>query len=423
VTTGLARFWRILILLGSCAGFALLLLLVLLSLGLSYASLLILLVLAAVYAWMLFATWHYRDCRQEEFLQVLAAAAEAEAPLASALWAYLRDRPRGGLRQVWVSLLLFFVVPGYYWLWSSGADFDGKVERVAELLEEGYALAEALERTPGVASRETRLAAVLGQNTGQLARCLRALRNPARNRLALLWLEMVPRFAYPLFLLLVIDGVLAFWTAYIAPKFQRIFFEFKMTLPVEAERALTLGNLALHLSWVLALVFPALVAVLVLLLVSPTFRWYFPIVGRFYRGYVSSRILQALSFLLQLGQPAPRALGLLAESGCFVGAVRRRLEAVRRRVEQGEPLADSLRDGKVLPRAMVPLLRSAERVGNLPWALAALADLLSQRAARRVQRLGLALFPLPVVGVGVLVGVIALGLFVPLITLIDGLAQ
>jgi type II secretory pathway component PulF len=417
----MSRFWRALGLLGSGIAFLVLLMVLLLSLGLGYGTLLLLLVLAAAYAWMLFAYWHYRELRREEFLQVLAAAAEAEAPLAPALWAYLSDRPHVGWRRFWTSLVLFFVVPGYYWLWYSGSSFDRKVERVADLLDEGYSLPEALRRTPGVASRETRLAAALGQDTGQLARCLRALRSPARSRLAGLWLEMVPRFAYPLFLLLIINGVLVFWILYIAPRYERIFKELHMALPEETERALALGHLALHYAWVLTLAIPVLAGLLLLLLVSPTIRWYFPVVGRFYRGYVSGRTLQALAFLLQVGQPAPEALGVLAESGAFVGRARRRLEAIRRRVEQGESLPDSLRWGKVLPRPMVPLLRTAERVGNLPWALAELADVMGQRAVRRLQRLGMVLFPVPIIGVGVLVGVIALGLFMPLVTIINGL--
>jgi hypothetical protein len=40
-----------------------------------------------------------------------------------------------------------------------------------------------------------------------------------------------------------------------------------------------------------------------------------------------------------------------------------------------------------------------------------------------VQRYSLLLFPVPVVGMGVLVGVIVVGVFMPLIALIDGLAQ
>jgi type II secretory pathway component PulF len=417
------RFARITALLFSCSIFAALLVLMFVALGIGYGSFLVLLVLGATYGWMLFAFWHYRGCRQEEFVQVLVAAAEGQAPLAPALWAYLRDRPSGTLREAWLALLLFFVVPGYYWIWYGRSSYDRKVEQVALLLEDGYSLSEALDMTPGVASRTIRLAVALGEDTGQLALCLRAFRSPARSRLSTFWLEMVPRFAYPLVLLLVINGVLTFWLIYIVPKINRIFQDFRMTLPIETRRAMALGDLAIASSWFLGLAIPVLVTLFVLVLVSPGFRWYFPIVGGLYRRYVRSQMLQALAVLLQIGRPAPEALGQLAARGGLVGGARRNLEAVRWRVAQGEPLAESLCRGRVLPWAMVPLLRTAERVGNLPWALTQIADLLAERAARRVQRLGLVLFPVPVVGMGILVGVIVVGVFMPLITLIDGLTQ
>ncbi len=406
--------------------FAAMLVLMLFYLGFGYGSLLLLLVVAAVYGWMLFAYWHYRDCRQEEFVQVLAAAAEAQAPLAPALWAYLDDRPQGTLREVFVALLLFFVVPGYYWLTRSryGAlSYDRKVAQVAGLLEGGSSLHEALRLTPGVASPATRLAAALGEETGQLALCLRAFRTPARSRLATLWLELLPRLAYPIALLLAINGLLAFWMIYIAPKYRKLFQDFRLSLPDETRRALVLGDVALSFSWLLGLAVPVLAVVLVLLLANRGFRWYFPVVGYLYRGYVRGQMLQALAFLLRARRPAPEALGLLATSEEFVPAARRRLADARQRVEQGEPLAESLWRGRILPRAMVPLLTTAERAGNLPWALAEIADVLAQRTARRVQRFSLAFFPVPVVGVGVMVGVIVLGLFMPLIALIEGLSQ
>jgi type IV pilus assembly protein PilC len=418
----MSRSWKIVWLVVASLAYVALLAAVLMFMQVGYLALLLLLVLASVYAWMLFAFLHYRQCRQEELLQVLAAAAESQAPLAPALWAYLHDRPHETLREIVVAVLLCFVFPGYYWIWYRGANYDRKVFQVGRLLEEGYSLSDALRMTPGVASRETKLAVMLGQGTGQLALSLRSLRSASRSRLTTLWLEVVPRLAYPLFLLLVINGILTFWMIFIAPRFQRIYREFKMDMPEATVRAMDLGYLAETYSWIVSLAVPVLAALLVLLLVSPSFRWHFPVVGRLYAEYVRSQILQALSFLLKAGQPAPEALGVLSESDALVGGARRRLRAVCRQVEQGGPLADSLRWGSLLPRAMVPLLRTAEHAGNLPWALGELADLLAQRSARRVQRYSLLLFPVPVVGMGVLVGVIVLGLFMPLITLIDGLA-
>ena len=84
-----------------------------------------------VYGWMLFAFLQYRRGRQDELLHVLSTAVEAEAPLAAALWTYLEDRPRGWLREFWVATLLFFVLPGYYWIWHRRHSYDQKVARVA----------------------------------------------------------------------------------------------------------------------------------------------------------------------------------------------------------------------------------------------------------------------------------------------------
>src|SRR5438552_14216044 len=127
-----------------------------------------------VYGWMLFAYLHYQQGRQEEMLRLLSTAAESEAPLAPALWAYLRDRPHGLLREFWVALLLFFMLPGYYWAWHRRNSFDSKVARVAYYLEMGTSLPHALQATPGVVSREATFAVLVGQHTGKLAACLRA---------------------------------------------------------------------------------------------------------------------------------------------------------------------------------------------------------------------------------------------------------
>jgi type IV pilus assembly protein PilC len=386
-------------------------------------GLFLLLLLAAAYSWTLFAFLHYRQCRQEEFLQVITVAAQARAPLSPALRAALADRPRGTLREFWVAVLLFFVFPGYYWLWYRRHNYDTKIDQVATLLEEGYSLHAALQATPGVATRTTMLAVTLGQETGELALCLQAFRTPVRSRLATLWMEMVPRFAYPLFLLLLIAGVLGFWTINLVPKYEKIFHELNFPVPEETRRAIALGNNMLGHGWIVMLAMFLLGVLLLLLLFAPGFRWYFPVIGHFYRRYVRSQILQALSFLMQMSRPAPAALGLLAESNYLVGGARRRLRAVRRQVELGQPLADSLRAGKVLPHSMVPLLRTAEKAGNLPWALAEMADTLAQRVARQAQRLGMALAPIPLIGVGVLVGMIVVGFFVPIVAIIEGLAQ
>src|SRR4051794_21198786 len=127
--------------------------LVLVVFAFNILSLPLLLMLGLFYGWIFHAFLHYRLGRQEEFLHLLAAAAESGAPLAPVVRAYLRDRPPG--RWVWAAVLLFFVAPGYYWLWHRRRAYDRKLARVARELEQGTPLYVALRSEPGVVSRST----------------------------------------------------------------------------------------------------------------------------------------------------------------------------------------------------------------------------------------------------------------------------
>jgi type IV pilus assembly protein PilC len=376
----------------------------------------LLLVVSLVYGWMLVAYFHYRQGRQDEFLHLLTTAVETDAPLAPAVWAYLEDRPSGWLREFWVAVLLFFVVPGYYWIWHRRHSYDQKVAAVAHRLEQGVSLPDALRATSGVASRETILAAAVGQSTGRLALCLRS---SARTRATTIWPEILPRVVYPLFLLLFLSGITGFWMTWIVPRLDRIFEDFGMELPALSEQLIDLWPPFVDaLSWG----FRGLAGLLLLLVISSTVRWYFPGLGRLYGMKVQSQVLKMLAILLDTGKPVPESLAVLAGSGYFPSTVRKRLNAVRQRVEQGEPLADSLRRQGLLPRSMVPLVQAAERARNLPWALGELGDNRANRRIRSLRRISLLFFPAIMVVIGFMVGLIVLGTFLPLVEMMTRLS-
>jgi type IV pilus assembly protein PilC len=377
-------------------------------------------ILIALYFWLLMAFFQYRYGRQEEFLHLLRTAAELKAPLAPTLWAYLRDRPQGAEREFWVATLLFFVLPGYYWLWHRQHTFDHKIAQIALQLEMGVPLSHALRINPGVATPETGLAAAAGLATGKLTDCLDRAAGGHRSTV---WIEVIPRLViYPLVLLLVLASVSTFWMMYIMPKFQRIFSDFRMSPPLAMRRIAVLADgLGEHLTEIGAAI-AGIVASVVLLCLSSTARWFFPGIGYLYRMNVRSRVLRTLGILLEAGKPVPEALAILIASGQLPAEARRRLRVARSRAEQGEALADCLYRAGLLPRTMAPLVRAAERARTLPWALTELGDHLSLRSSRVLQRASMVLAPTIVVAIGVLVGFLVEGMFLPLIKLIDGVA-
>jgi type II secretory pathway component PulF len=77
----------------------------------------------------------------------------------------------------------------------------------------------------------------------------------------------------------------------------------------------------------------------------------------------------------------------------------------------------------VIGRAEMAVLGAAQRVGNLPWALAEMADSSRRRLGYRLHGLTHLLFPAVVLSFGLLVLFVVVGFFMPLVLLIEKLGR
>jgi type IV pilus assembly protein PilC len=368
--------------------------------------------------WLTYVYFRYRFVRQDELVQVLAGAADANVPLIPAIRAYVRDRPSEGQWGWWDVTLLFAFPPGY-WLMHQRHTFDRRAADVADALEDGQSLHEALRSVRGAAPSDVVVAASVGETTGRLSECLR---RSDRDRLAGVWIEIIPRLAYPLALLIFVVGIATYFMSNIMPRINKIFDDFKQPLP---DTTVYLNAAWAHLSewWmVIAVVCGAVLGLLALVIASPRIRWHLPLIGRAYRWEVQGLILRMLGELVAAGRPFPESFARLAETADFPPVVRGRIDAARRAIERGDSMADSMYRAGLLPASMAPLVRAAQRAHTLPWALSELGEMLAGRATRMVRRVSLVLSPMMVLGVGTIVGFIVLAMFLPLIQLLTRLS-
>jgi type II secretory pathway component PulF len=404
--------------------------------------------LLLVNGWAVYAFLSSRQGQQDELAQVLTAAVEGGVPLAPAVRSYLQDRPTSQERvgptpftsriplldaylrliRVGVSagsrtLLIFgyMLLPLYTYirLWIGWWSFDRLVTALADRLESGESLSGALQALPQVACREVRLAVSLGEATGALGPCLKGAE---RERWSAAWFEVAPRLLYPLLVLVFVLCIASYLMIKIVPKFRKIFQEFGEPLP-QLTRTLIDCWVAFEvfIPVVLLMMFLAFVAIATVI-ANPTVRWYTPIVGRLYRWGMQAEILRALGRLLAVGQTVPQALGFLTDAAVLPLVVRRRLDVATAIVERGEPLADALGGAGLLPTSMAPLVRSAEKVRTLPWALGELGGHLADRAFRLVRWVSVVVAPLMVVAIGAVVGFVDIAMFLPLIQLLTRLS-
>jgi type II secretory pathway component PulF len=98
-----------------------------------------------------------------------------------------------------------------------------------------------------------------------------------------------------------------------------------------------------------------------------------------------------------------------------------RIQLAAQRITGGQNWCASLRQVGLIGQADAAVLAAAQRTGNLDWALEEMADSALRRQAYWIQVLLATLFPVVLLTLGLVVGLIVIGLFLPLIALIQGL--
>ena len=421
-----------------------------LCLGFGGAGIYFILLSIAYIAWVIFAMLHYRHIRQEEIHFLLLAITNTGCSLVTGLEAFLAGQTYSflGKNRQFINVVLgscyFFLCASFLFFIASGeanhllpitgllalnvilfhgvsflvtqkVQFNKRLGKVVEKIKSGETLEISLKANPGVVSPEVMLAISLGEPTGKLGLCLE--KTPSWNQ-DFFWIHTLPRLAYAVAIILFTICISTFQTVFIVPKFQKIFQEFQAKMPLTSEWFFRFSNLLARFWFLLIPAVLCLIGLILLPILIPRVRWWFPLVGRIYRVHVQGNLLSMLGISMLTQEVMPWVLGFLKGSSYFPKPAMRQIDDLASRMEKGEPFAASMRESGWVPSHMVPLMESAQRVGNLPWALSEAGTQRNRLAFVSSQRLTFTLFPILLLILGLVVGFIAVAMFLPLVELI-----
>lgn len=353
-----------------------------------------------------------RAVRGDDFIafnQQLAHLAAAGLPIESGLRLIAKDLRRGRLAET--------------------------VKTVADDLDRGTPLGQAFDnhraRFPALYGRLLDAGVRSGNLAGVLLNFGRHLELVQRLRAAL-WRTL----AYPAAVFAALAVVMMFLGARVLPQFEQIITGFNLRLPWPTQ---VLFAVAPAVPWLAGAALAAAAAAPVgwgLLRTAGKDRAAVdvvarrtPVVGRALRLNLVARWCDAVRIGVTAGMPLPEAIGL-ADDAVRSPALRSDGEALAARLAAGRPLADAADGLRLLP-ATVPAtidLASGSGAGSdgnrdLAGALDGLADLYERQAEQRVAAIPAVLTPLTVIVVAVTLGFVILALVLPVIKLLDSLAD
>lgn len=356
-------------------------------------SILAIVVLPAV---LIMAVGQFRQSERRALLDMLGIAAERGIPLESAARAFADER---------------------------GDELGLRAAHLADLLEAGMPLPEALSASGHYyLPTDARLAVRMGTETGSLGPALKNITGMGQTLETTLRTLSV-KYLYLIVLFNVGVLILTFVMLKIVPTFAKMFDEFGLTLPAPTLFLVALSNKVVKLSPLMApiwLFFLTWLFAAGLHYVGWLPRW-LPVVSRLTLRYDGALVMRTLALAVSQERSLVETIRLLTAI-YPLSPVRKRLARAMASIDKGGNWADALVSVGLIRPSDAGVLKAAQRVGNLEWALNQMAEGSLRRAAYRWQSIVNVVGPLVILLMGMVVGFIVISLFMPLISMIAGLS-
>jgi MSHA biogenesis protein MshG len=143
------------------------------------------------------------------------------------------------------------------------------------------------------------------------------------------------------------------------------------------------------------------------------FQLSIPIAGKIVRKATLARFARSFALALKSGVPVEQALSVVAQTAENAWLAKR-IEGMRESVERGESILRAAIAAGVFTPVVLQMIGVGEETGAVDELMEEVADLYSNEVQYELKTLGQQIEPIMIVFLGVLVLVLALGVFLPM---------
>lgn len=308
---------------------------------------------------------------------------------------------------------------------QSNKVFAGVLRDVKNSVEQGSSFSDALRKHPKIFDELFVNLVHAGEVGGILDTIMQRLSVYLEKRQKLVR-QARGALVYPIIVIIIAGGVMTVLLTFVIPAFERMFADFgggKEALP-----KLTQIIVALSHGFVSYLPF----IVVGTLLAGGGFTYFYrtpggkravhaaqlkmPIIGPVLRKIAVARFTRTLGTLLQSGVPILDALDICARTSGNV-IIEAGIQHVRTKISEGKNMAEPLTEAGVFPDMVVQMIAVGEQTGALDQMLNKIADFYEEETDIAVAAMTSAIEPILMVGVGGMVGVVLIAMYLPIFSM------
>ncbi|WP_417581151.1 type II secretion system F family protein [Nitrincola sp.] len=259
----------------------------------------------------------------------------------------------------------------------------------------------------------------VGEMTGQMDRVFLTMHDYlARDRDTANKIKSATR--YPMFVIIAITIAIGVLTTVVIPAFAQVFDSVKMDLPLPTIIILAVSDFATQ--WWLQILIAIGLGILAFRYWSNTERgrylWdrtklKFPKVGNILLRATIARFVRAFGVALQSGVPITQALaGVAATTGNTY--ITEKILSMQSGIERGDSILRTAASAQIFTPVVLQMVAVGEETGQLDAMMLEVADFYDREVAYDIDNLSSIIEPILTVAVGVIVLILALGIFLPM---------
>ncbi|MGE0355580.1 MAG: type II secretion system F family protein [Burkholderiales bacterium] len=302
---------------------------------------------------------------------------------------------------------------------ATNAPFRALLADVRESLDAGRDLSAALGRHPEAFSPFYLAMVRVGEMTGLLHEIFLRLFNYLDFE-RLMRGQVKAALRYPTFVVVAMAVAIVVVNVFVIPPFARVYQGFNAKLPMVTEVLIGFSNFMVN-SWPLLLggavaailAFRAWTATAAGRLAWDATKLRLPISGRILRKAALARFARSFALSARSGVPIVQAMGLVSAT---VGNshMAGRVERMREGIERGESVLRTAAASGIFTPVVLQMIAVGEESGALDDLMEEVADMYQREVEYDLKNLGAQIEPILIVFLGILVLVLALGVFLPI---------
>lgn len=302
---------------------------------------------------------------------------------------------------------------------SASPAMGNVIRQTRESLESGNQLSTSLARQTGVFSGFYVSMVRVGEMTGRLDEVFARLADHLQFE-KMMRDQVKSALRYPTFVVAVMVIAIGVINVFVIPAFQKVFEGFGSELPLMTRLLIGFSNFTVA-TW------PYIVAAIIGAVFAfkrwtatdqglytwDRYKLTFPIAGKIIRKATLARFSRSFALALKSGVPVVQAMMVVANTveNAYVGKA---IEKMRDGVERGDSLLRMAASGGIFTPVVLQMIAVGEESGTLDQMLSEVADFYQQEVEYELRTLSAQIEPILIIFLGVLVLILALGVFLPI---------